>query len=111
MKESKALGLRLALVVGLGLVAMLALAATSAFAGTQVPLSGVGSPTTGDFTPSGGNGTLEFPGAIENEAGPAAYNGVVDRSLSTGVGHGASVNSGQRAKSNPTQVGSFGKVS
>ena len=45
MKESKALGLRLALVVGLGLVAMLALAATSAFAGTQVPLSGVGSPT------------------------------------------------------------------
>ena len=39
MKESKALGLRLALVVGLGLAAVL-LAATSAFAGTQITLAG-----------------------------------------------------------------------
>jgi hypothetical protein len=107
MKESKALTLRLALLVGLGLVAMLTLAATSAFASTQVPLSGVGSPATGDFTPSGGDGTLEFPGAIEDEAGPAAYNGVIDRSLSTGVAKGASANSDTKAKSNPSFVTGF----
>src|SRR5207247_10559714 len=42
------------------------------------------------------------PGQEEGEEGPDACNGtIVDRSLSTGVGNGASVQSGKKAKSNP----------
>src|SRR6266508_6546981 len=66
---------------------------------TQVPNSGTTSPITGEFVPSGGNGT-EFP-AQEDEEITDAYNGIIDRSLSDGPGHGASVNSGKKAKSNP----------
>lgn len=70
---------------------------------TQIPLGGTGSPTTGDFAPSGGDGTqLEVP-AGDDEEGPDAYNGVIDRSFSSRhTSHGVSVNSGQKAKSNPT---------
>ena len=67
----------------------------------QVPNGGTTSPVTGEFVPSGGDGTqLEFP-AQEDEEGADAYNGIIDRSLSNGTGHGASVNSGKKAKSNP----------
>ena len=56
--------------------------------------------------PAGGDGTqTEFP-AQEDEF-TDAYNGIIDRSLSTGVGHGASVNSGKKAKSNPQLKTSF----
>jgi hypothetical protein len=93
------LGLVLALVMS-----ALAFTATSAFAsGAQVPLVGTGSPQTGD-APSSGEGdatTVEFPAQGETDAGPAAYNGIIDRSLSTDVGNGVSVNSGKKAKSNP----------
>ena len=67
----------------------------------QVPNSGTGSPVTGEFVPSGGDGTqLEFP-AQEDEEGADAYNGIIDRSLSNGTGHGASANSAKKAKSHP----------
>ena len=112
MKESKALTLRLALIVGLGLVAMLALAATSAFADSrQIPAGGTGSPVTGGFTPSENAIPLqdEFVGEDEDaDAGPQPFDGtIVDRSQSTGTGNGASVNSGAKAKSNPTFVTGF----
>jgi len=85
------------------LVAALALTAASASAGNrQVPLTGTGSPTTGDAPPSGiGDVTnVEFANTSD-EGGVDAYNGIVDRSLSSGVGPGASANSGKKAKSNP----------
>src|SRR3954451_1245748 len=65
-------------------------------------------PTTGDFTSSGAGdvATGEFPG-VEDEDGADPYEGTIDRSLSNGSGHGASVNTGQKAKSNPTQLGGF----
>ncbi len=66
---------------------------------TQIPNSGTTSPITGEFVPSGGDGT-EFP-AQEDEEFPDAYNGIIDRSLSDGTGPGVSVNSGKKAKSNP----------
>src|SRR5207247_8751454 len=77
-------------------------ASTASTGGSQIPLAGTGSPQTGDFTPSGAGDvtTVEFPGQEEGEQGPGAFNGtIVDRSLSTGVGNGASVSSGQKAKS------------
>src|SRR5215213_9760144 len=72
---------------------------------TQVPNSGTTSPITGEFIPSGGDST-ELS-VQENEAVPDEYLGVIDRSLSTGVGHGVSVNSGKKAKSNPLVNTSF----
>jgi len=69
---------------------------------TQVPNSGTTSPVTGEFVPSGGDGSqLETPAAGDDEA-TDAYNGIIDRSLSSGPGNGASANSGKKAKSNPT---------
>jgi hypothetical protein len=102
---------RKALVPGVGLVVLLSIAAvpvlTAAPAGAasrQIPLAGTGSLQTGAFTPSGdGDATqAEFPGEVEAEEGTEPYPGFIsDRSLSTGVGHGPSVNSATRAKSNP----------
>src|SRR5256886_12070727 len=78
----------------------------SASAGTsQIPKSGTGTPQTGAFTPSGaGDATsAEFAGESDSDQGPDAYGGtIVDRSLSAGAGNGVSVNSGKKAKSNPT---------
>ena len=71
---------------------------------TQVPNSGTTSPITGEFVPSGGDGT-EFT-AQEDEF-TDAYNGIIDRSLSNGTGHGAPANSGKKAKSNPELNFSF----
>jgi hypothetical protein len=72
----------------------------------QIPLAGTGSPQTGAYTPSGeGDVTqAEFPGQEDEEdGGPGPYPGtIVDRSNSKGTGHGASVKSGAKAKSNPT---------
>ncbi|MGB2952256.1 MAG: hypothetical protein WBB74_02550 [Gaiellaceae bacterium] len=71
---------------------------------THIPLAGTGSPQTGDFTPSGGWDATqaEFPGQLDSAGGPDAFPGtIVDRSLSTGSGHGASVSSAKKAKSNP----------
>ena len=96
--------------LGLALVAVAALAvwlASGAMAESrQIPAGGTASPQSGPTAPDAGDAGLqwpEFPGQPDNEAGPAPFGGqIVDRSLSTGVGNGASVNSGKKAKSNPT---------
>src|ERR1041385_8047482 len=90
------------------LVSMLGITPAGAQSGTttQVPISGTGSPTTGEFVGSGGEG-LEFP-AQENDEITDAYSGnIIDRSLSHGNGQGASVNSSKKSKSNPTFNGGF----
>jgi hypothetical protein len=99
----------LALASVLGAVVAISIAASPAGAGSasstrQVPIAGTSSPQTGDYTPSGSGDVTqaEFPGQLDTEAGPGPYPGsIVDRSLSSGVGNGVSVNSGKKAKSNP----------
>jgi hypothetical protein len=79
-------------------------ALSSGSATRQIPQGGTSSPQTGDFAPSGSGDVTqaEFPGELDGEEGPDAFDGtIVDRSLSTGTGHGVSVNSGKKAKSNP----------
>ncbi len=74
-------------------------------AATQIPISGTGTPQTGEAPPSGeGDVTqAEFVGEADGDEGPDAYSGnIIDRSLSHGTGHGASTTSGTKAKSNPT---------
>ncbi|HKT38606.1 MAG TPA: hypothetical protein VJR48_09555 [Ktedonobacterales bacterium] len=67
----------------------------------SVALGGTTSPQTGDFTPSDGVITQgEFPEGDGADVGPDPYAGPI--SFSTGAGSGASVNSGKKAKSNPT---------
>jgi hypothetical protein len=70
----------------------------------QITKGGSTSPQTGDYTPSGpGDVThTEFAGETDGDEGPAAYDGtIISRSFSHHTGHGASVNSSQKAKSNP----------
>src|SRR5512136_2587921 len=70
----------------------------------QIPSASTSSPQTGDFAPSssGDITQAEFPGQMDDAAGPGPYPGtIVNRSLSRGAGNGVSVNSGQKAKSNP----------
>ncbi|HEX9117389.1 MAG TPA: hypothetical protein VGA61_15075, partial [Anaerolineae bacterium] len=83
-------------------------AAPAASGGTtrQIGIAGVSAPVTGAFSPSG-SGDLtqaEFPGQMDEPDGSAGpYPGtIVNRSLSRGSANGASVNSGPKAKSNPT---------
>jgi hypothetical protein len=95
--------LGLALVAGTALCIWLASGAMAA--SRQIPVVGTSSAQTGTFTPSGSGDVTqaEFPGQMDTDAGPGAYPGsIVNRSLSTGSGNGASVNSGKKAKSNPT---------
>jgi hypothetical protein len=83
------------------LVAAVALTVAAGTASaSSIQLSGTGSPQTGSFSQYTGAGLgPEFAGA-EDEDGPDAYSGTI--SLSNGTGNGAGVNSGQKAKSNPT---------
>jgi hypothetical protein len=85
-------------------IAPIAFATTGSGTTRLIPIAGTGSPETGEYTPSGSADATdaEFPGELDGEEGVDAYNGLIDRSLSPGVGHGASVNSGPKAKSNPT---------
>jgi hypothetical protein len=96
-------------VLALAVCALTASAGTatgaSAAASSLVPRVGTGGPQTGEFTPSGASDvtSAEFPGQGDDEEGVDAYSGnIVDRSLSTGPGNGASITSGKKAKSNPT---------
>jgi hypothetical protein len=88
-------------------LAMLSIcAAPAAHAVTRsIVLSGTSSPHTGAYTPSGDADVTdaEFPGEVDEPDGsPGPYPGIiVNRSLSKGVGQGASVSSGKKAKSNP----------
>jgi hypothetical protein len=79
-------------------------------AAQQIPLAGTTAPQTGAFTPSGVNDVTqaEYPGQADTESGPGPYPGtIVNRSLSTGTGNGASARSGKKAKSNPQFVTGF----
>jgi hypothetical protein len=106
----------LAALASFGLVAGVALAAPASTVlavspgVSQVTHAGSTSPVTGDFTPSGSGDVTqaEFPGQ-EDEASPDAYSGsIVDRSLSgNGSANGVSVNSGRKAKSDPSFVSGF----
>jgi hypothetical protein len=74
-------------------------------AASQISRTGTGSPQTGEAPPSGDGDVTqaEFVGEVDGEEGVDPYSGnIIDRSLSHGTGHGASVNSGKKAKSNPT---------
>src|SRR5215216_5617539 len=100
MKLNKVFALLLTLVIVMSMTGILPAAAASGIL-RQIPNGGTTSPITGEFVPSGGDGTQpEFP-LQEEEEFADVYNGVIDRSLSTGVGHGVSVNSGKKAKSTP----------
>jgi hypothetical protein len=91
--------------LGFAVVAAAALGvwlASSAMAESrQIPIGGTGVAQTGEFTPSDGAVTQdEFPTGEESDEGPDPYDGTI--SFSTGAGGGPSVNSGRKAKSNPT---------
>jgi hypothetical protein len=76
--------------------------ATSAGVTSQIPKAGTGGPQTGDFSSGTTVTDAEFPGQVDGEEGADAYNGVIDRSLSTGhASNGVSINSGKKAKSSP----------
>jgi hypothetical protein len=101
MKVKKIVSICSLFVILVGVVGVIPAAAQSGVV-KQVPNSGTASPITGEFIGSGSDGTqLEFP-EQEDEAGMDPYSGIIDRSLSNGPGKGASVNSGKKAKSNPT---------
>src|SRR5215216_4598303 len=89
------------------LVSLMGVVPASAQSGdtTQVPNSGTTSPITGEFVPSGGNGT-ELS-AQEEEEMADAYNGIIDRSLSSGHGRSSSVTNIKKSKSNPTFNSAF----
>jgi hypothetical protein len=100
----------LSLVASMIMVVPMTVAAASAGAARQIPRAGTGSPQTGEYTPSGAGDLTdeEFAGEADGDTGPDAYPGnIVDRSLSSGGGHGASVNSSHKAKSNPTFISGF----
>jgi hypothetical protein len=108
----KRISVRLLLALTLCVAAGVASGAASGKAGStsQIPLAGTGSPQTGDFTASGSGDVTqaEFPGQVDEADGPGPYPGtIVDRSLSTGVGNGASTKSGQKGKSKPKFVTGF----
>jgi hypothetical protein len=97
----------------LGAVLALAVCALTASAGTAsgasaaggrlIPRAGTGAPQTGAFTPSGANDVthVEFAGQdAEDGAGPNPFEGSISLS-NGGVGHGSSVKSSTKAKSNP----------
>ncbi len=95
--------------LALGALAVLFVVASSATArssaGSQIPKVGVGSPVTGDFTPSGSGHVTdeEFAGEEDGDEGPNAYAGnIVNRSFSAGVGGFVGVSGKKKAKSNPT---------
>jgi hypothetical protein len=84
--------------------APVAVLATSGGVTKNIPKAGTGGPQTGDI-PSGPAVTdVEFPGAADDEEGEDAYSGdIINRTLSKGHGaKGVSVQSGTKAKSNPT---------
>ena len=94
----------LSLLASMIMVMPMSVAAASAGAARQIPRAGTGSPSTGEYTPSGAGDVTqaEFAGEGDSEAGPGAYPGtIVDRSLSGGSGHGNSVTGTKKAKSNP----------
>ena len=101
----------------LGSALTVAPAALAAGSGTTrlISSAGTSSPRTGGFVPSGdGLGSPEFPSQLDSAAGPGAYNGIIDRSLSTDDqhasndhGNGSQPTGGERGRSGPALLGSF----
>jgi hypothetical protein len=90
----------LTLLASLITIAPAAVSAKSAGTTSHIPKAGTGGPRTGAFSSSSRVTGPEFPAK--------AYNRIIDRSLSTGhVSTGVSVNSGKKAKSNPTFKNGF----
>jgi hypothetical protein len=91
--------------VGVVGAAMVLVGIPSAFAASQISLTGTGAPVTGD-APDSSSGIAsqnEFPTGTDSDASPDAYSGIItDRGLSSGSGHGVNVSSTAKAKSNPT---------
>ncbi len=108
MKSRKVFSVVLIFALFISAVSVLSVSAAplaSAGITRQVSSSGTTSVQTGDFTPSGSGDVTqaEFPGQMDEATGPGPYPGtIVNRSLSQGSGSGVSVNSGPKAKSNPT---------
>jgi hypothetical protein len=99
----------LGVIVALGIAMALSTSVASGAGQRQIPSAGTTSPVSG---PSGVDGLSwpEFPlGEDSDEQGPAPFTGTINnRSLSShGGGHGASANSGKKAKSNPDLKASF----
>ncbi len=107
MKSRKVFSVVLILALLVSALSVLSVsAAPLAASGTTrlIPSAGTSSLQTGGFTPSGSGDVTqaEFPGQMDEAAGPGPYPGtIVNRSLSKGAGSGVSVQSGPKAKSNP----------
>jgi len=90
--------------VSLVIVAAFLVGIPSAYAASQVSLSGTGAPVTGD-APASGTGVAsqdEFANGPVDGQSPGAYPGVItDRAISSGTGHGVSVSGSAKAKSTP----------
>lgn len=94
----------LALLASAIITTPVAVLATSGGVTKNIPIAGTGGPRTGDV-PTGDSVTdVEFPGAADDEEGEDAYSGdIINRTLGNGHGaNGVSVQSGTKAKSNPT---------
>ena len=110
MQRQRSLAALVALALLGSALAFVPVVAAAGGSGTtrQISAAGTTSPVTGGFVPSSdGIASPEFAGEMDGEAGPDSYNGIVERSLSSGVGHGASVQTGKKAKSNPELKASF----
>jgi hypothetical protein len=94
------LAVALSAVVGVWVAASPAGASPAA---SQIPLAGTGSPQTGAFTPSDGSilGEDEFPEQEDEGQVPDPFSGTISLSNGKAGGNGASVKSGNKAKSNP----------
>jgi hypothetical protein len=77
--------------------------------GSQIPLSGTGTPQTGAFVGSDAAAGPEFVGESDDEADSSeSFDGMItDRSLSKGSGVGLVTTSAKRAKSSPQFVTGF----
>jgi hypothetical protein len=109
MKSQKIFAVLITLIM---LFSMMGISSAGAATGVSTLISsgGSASPQLGDFTPSGSTDITqaEFPGQLDGDTGPQPYAGsIVDRSLSSGLGNGASVNSGKKAKSSPQFITGF----
>jgi hypothetical protein len=88
-----------------GAVAAIGVASARAGGSTLVPASGQVSPQTGAFTQAPDWSSFsEFMGVTEEadaDGGAAAFDGIIDRSLSKGTGPGTAAAAGKKAKANP----------
>jgi len=94
------------LIFAIAVISLVGFGSPSRALAQQISLAGTTSPQTGNFVSSDPSSDLTFaevPGQIDNDDGtPGPYPGsIVDLSFAGGPGHGASVNSGKKAKSNP----------